>query len=1046
MALGNLAIIVGGDISGLQSAMLSAQESVATACEQAGLKLEGLSTSIGGISTGAGEAMEGLTTAFTPLANFLSTAVANPFTAAIAVVGGIGVAAFEAGETFETAMNTMERATGASGQALEDMGTTASTLFSDLPVSMGTITSVLDTLEQHLGTTGDDLGTLGTAFVNLGIDTGQSAGELASSASAMSLQWHQAATDIPFDLDQLLTASQNTGVSVQDLINSMTSAGPILLGMGFSFTEAAALLAQFGQDGITTQQTVSGLRTLFQSMSAQDIPNMKEQFMYLVQQIQAAPDPTTAMNEAMEEFGKRGMNMSAAIQAGAGSIDTLVQKMQASAGTVNATAASTQDLSQKWQELKNATEAMLAPIGVQLVAALSGVVDMLKTMNLVATDSTAAWNFLMAAAAVATGNYGLLGTAIGTTSDAATKQAPALGNLSTGLDLMQGGADVTKQAFDALSGSVTANTTATNQGWQSSAQIAAAKKAEADAVKAAAEQTQFETAQDKTANEMLDTRNATIDFFTKAAEGAKLSQEDWKETTVDWGASTQTAYEGSTEQMMGYSNVLDTTGTGLTTFGNFALDAVSAQLQLNDSLASVGVTSEDLTNNKLNDLNNKLVTLNQSYSDGNTSLTDYINGTTATTDKIADLASGIDPLNTVLVTLGQTNIVTANTNTAKWSAALETLVTDVGGVADSMSPTALQLTVDNVNQKLADAAAASDGLGQAYGNLNTKTTTQWAAIEKTNTDSINAIVQATAGAADPNSGTLITAWTNYYSAKLTMDKAQDLSQVAADQSMLDSLKQQESIAIDAGSGTLTGLWSDYYAAITQAETTFSTTVANDLFNGSGSLFSKLGTALTDLGKNIATAFVTDAVDRFVKFVTANLLNGTLFSSLTTAFTNLGTTISGVFSGGITSLQQFMQALTGVSTPGATTPSFSGAAIPGLGGGATTGGGVPINIPTGGTLGAGTGTIPIIGGGTDPIGSATDIGDGGVISIGSDAGSAASSGGGLLSSLGGLAGAISGAISGLVSGVITAVDNTILQHQQDKIFENIQTDTDIMREY
>jgi TP901 family phage tail tape measure protein len=1019
MALGSLALLVGADISGLASAMQDLQTNVVGACTTAGKKIDGFSEKISGISGGAGEMMDGVTSTFGQFSNLIATALTNPITAAIAVIAGIGVAATEAGETFETASNTIERATGATGSDLDDLNTSASNLFSSLPASMETITSTIDTLHTKLGLTNDDLTNTGAYFVALGIDTGTPADQLANAAAGMANMWQIAANDVPGYMNQILAAAQTTGTSVSSLVQGMTDAGPMLIAMGMSFTDAAALIAQFGQRNVDAGTAMSGLRILFNEMSTQNIPDMRDQFFAIAAQIAAAQTPTDAMSEAIDLFGKRGGALGIALSTGAGNIDALAQKMQSGTTDAIAIAAATQTFSTNLTTLKNNLETILAPLGT----------FMLGLANDALTHLT------QGGGPIPSLIQGLLDTKKGFTDTGAASAGMGTGMAAAGL------------AMAGYATNTTAAATATTVSVLGSKELAAQKAAEAAAVKAAAEQTQFETAQDKTANEMLDTRNATIDFFTKAAEKAKLSQEDWTTVTVDWGASTVTAFEGSTEATLGYSNIIDSAGTSLTKFGNFALDQVSSFLQLNDTLASVGVTSEDLANTKLNDLNNKLAQLKQGYDDGTISLVDYTNGSLAAANQIQELSDKINPLNTLLNDLGQNKLTAAQAASDKLTTALAALTTNTGGLSDSMSPSMLQLTIDNVNQKLADAAAASDGLGTAYGNLNIKTAAQWAAIEKTNTDSIKAIVDATDGAADPNNGTLITAWTSYYTTKLADDKANNLSLVANDQAMLDSLKQQETIAIDAGSGTLTGLWSDYYKAITTAETTFATTVATDLFSGSGSLFSKLGTALTDLGKNIATAFVTDAVDRFVKFVTANLLQGTLFSSLATAFQGLGTTVSSVFAGIQTDFSNLAKWIGGGTGNGATGLPVT---LPGVGGGATTGGGVPINIPTGGTVGAGTGTIPIIGGGTDPIGSATDVGDGGVISIGDAgagaAGDAGSSASGLTGAISGLGGILTGAVSGLISGAITAIDNTILQHQQDKIFENIQNDTDLLREW
>jgi hypothetical protein len=539
---------------------------------------------------------------------------------------------------------------------------------------------------------------------------------------------------------------------------------------------------------------------------------------------------------------------------------------------------------------------------------------------------------------------------------------------------------------------------------------AAAIKAQADIATITTSTSGYETA--------LKALGVTSDYVAQTNMQSLLDKQKAIEDAYSSGNISQNDY---TNGMVAVQAQIDKATTSMNTY--------------DQALAAVGQLSEDSAQNQLDTLNQKLVTLSNASDGSTTSLNNLAVAQLAASTQANTLNSDLNPLNTVLKDLGETTMVTGATNAANLTTALATLTSNTNTLSSAMGPSALQLTIDSVNQKIADANTAASGLGTAYSDLNTKSTAQWAAIQKTNSDSIAAILADTNAAGDPNTGTLITAWTGYWTQQLKVDSATNLSMVANDKAMLTSLQTQESLAIDASSGTLTGMWSNYYAGITSAEKTFSTTVATDLFDGKGSLFSRLGDAFVTLGKNIATAFATDAIDAFVKYVTANLINGTLFPSLTKLFTDLGGTISGVFSK-ITSQFSGLASQLGGSGGGGIAGGAGQlplASIPGAMPGLDLSGGLAGTLPDASQL-----PLADLGSSMPGIGSALDL-SGGVASAGSGIMS------GVSGAISGISGLLTGGIGAVVGSAISAVTSIVLQHQQDKIFENMQSDMDLLRE-
>ena len=156
--------------------------------------------------------------------------------------GALAAFALKAGNEFDTARATIAEGTGAIGPKLD--GLTAS--FQNIGAIAGagglqaTATAVAD-LNTHMGLTGPELEEIATKALQAGIDTNN----FGSFVRAAGLDAQGASTL----LDQLKVASQNTGVSMDQLVGATNRMSGRMTAAGVPMNDQLALVVQLASEG-----------------------------------------------------------------------------------------------------------------------------------------------------------------------------------------------------------------------------------------------------------------------------------------------------------------------------------------------------------------------------------------------------------------------------------------------------------------------------------------------------------------------------------------------------------------------------------------------------------------------------------------------------------------------------------------------------------------------------------------------------------------------------------------------------------------------------
>jgi hypothetical protein len=283
---------------------------------------------------------------------------------------------FDAGQTVEDAMSQIERATGAVGDPLRGLQDSFAATFGNVVQGAGDVAGALAILSQRSGATGDDLNSLLEINSKFAQVLDQQLRPTVEATQKIFTGFGVTVDEQPAKLDALLAIIQKSGATFPTLASNLTTLGPTLRAMGLDLTDSAALLANFETHGENVSRVAATLNSSLVTLAKEGFTDPKAALGEFLQQIIEAKDPTEALQLAAENFKGKGLvPLVDALQGGVGNLAALKDAAANSKGKIDETADSTQTLGEKFTLLEGATTKLLAPIGVDMVAALAKLVD-----------------------------------------------------------------------------------------------------------------------------------------------------------------------------------------------------------------------------------------------------------------------------------------------------------------------------------------------------------------------------------------------------------------------------------------------------------------------------------------------------------------------------------------------------------------------------------------------------------------------------------------------------------------------------------------------
>lgn len=288
-------------------------------------------------------------------------------TAPIAAVGAAGLAAFS---EVDEALDTIITKTGATGNKADQLSQSFENVGSNTHLPLQTVGEAIGEVNTQFGFMGKQLEDstnylLQYAEIN-DTDVSQSAISARQAIEAYGLKY----TDLNSVLDVTTKTSQDTGQSVDDLMQKAIDGAPQIKQLGLSFGEGVTLMGKFEQSGVDSGAALSSLSKATAAY-AKDGKTLSQGLGELQDKIKNAGSETEAINAAAEIFGtKGGPRMADAIRRGALDLGDLAKAADSSGGTVGKTFDATLDPIDKANQAMNQAKFALADIGEQVQIAL----------------------------------------------------------------------------------------------------------------------------------------------------------------------------------------------------------------------------------------------------------------------------------------------------------------------------------------------------------------------------------------------------------------------------------------------------------------------------------------------------------------------------------------------------------------------------------------------------------------------------------------------------------------------------------------------------
>ena len=288
---------------------------------------------------------------FTVLKGALADLVSAGIQKAAEALVDLGKAAYQAYQEYDEGADSIIAATGATGDAAEDLMNVYKDVSKNVVASYSDIGTAVGEINTRFGATGSELTDLSEKFLKFsklnGTDVKTSIDNVQSAMAA----WGISAEDTSLVLDTLNKAGQDTGVSVDRLSDSLVNNAPALQEMGFNVSDAAMFLANLDKSGVDASSTMAGLKKALNNAAAEGKP-MSEALSEMEDSIKNASSSTEAITTATELFGsKSAAAIATAVRDGRLSFDELGTSMKDFEGNVNTTFENTLDGPDKFNQL-----------------------------------------------------------------------------------------------------------------------------------------------------------------------------------------------------------------------------------------------------------------------------------------------------------------------------------------------------------------------------------------------------------------------------------------------------------------------------------------------------------------------------------------------------------------------------------------------------------------------------------------------------------------------------------------------------------------------
>lgn len=272
----------------------------------------------------------------------LGNLASNVITSAIKKLEELGKAAVDAFEDFDAGRDALIKATGATGEAADELTAVYSATAKTIGGDLETVGALIGEVNTRFGYTGEKLSEVSADFAKFSDITGMDAVSAVQAVSKALAGAGMDAEDYSELLDKLAAASQASGISSDTLAAGLQKYGAQMRSIGYSTDDTIALLSQFEKSGVNAETALKGLQTASISWTKEG-KNAKDELSAVIREIEKMPNSTDAAQKAIEVFGKKaGLELADVIRSGRFEFSAFADVVAGSAGTVSSTFEETQ--------------------------------------------------------------------------------------------------------------------------------------------------------------------------------------------------------------------------------------------------------------------------------------------------------------------------------------------------------------------------------------------------------------------------------------------------------------------------------------------------------------------------------------------------------------------------------------------------------------------------------------------------------------------------------------------------------------------------------
>lgn len=300
---------------------------------------------------------------------------------------GVGTGAILAWNKYDEAIDGIIKATGATGDEIKSLEKVYKKVYGTMPVEADKLSGAIGELNTQFGFTGDQLEEASKLMIQFENVTGSDVVSSVQFAKQSMEKFGLEADKLPQVLDSVVSSAQKTGMSVDQVFQSMIRGAPQIKSIGLSFEQSALLMGKLEQKGLDANNVLS-LLGKGQVTLAKNGKSLSDGLKEIENRLSNASDETEQLSIVSEYFGTKGaVVMLDAIKQGALNFDELANASEESKGILEQTFNDTLDPADKFKVAMNNLELAGATLGGAIQETLAPILDGLAT----AMQNVAQW-------------------------------------------------------------------------------------------------------------------------------------------------------------------------------------------------------------------------------------------------------------------------------------------------------------------------------------------------------------------------------------------------------------------------------------------------------------------------------------------------------------------------------------------------------------------------------------------------------------------------------------------------------------------------------